>query len=39
MAALNISDYRSLEIYYRQQQKKLWRQITPSKKVIYWANE
>lgn len=39
MKALNISDYKTLEIYYRQQQKKLWRQINPTKKAIYWANE
>jgi hypothetical protein len=38
MKDLNISDYKALEIYYRQQQKKIWRQITPNKKAIYWAN-
>ena len=39
MAELNITDYKALEIYYRQQQKKIWRQISPTKKAIYWANE
>lgn len=39
MKTLNISDYKSLQIYYRQQQKKIWRQISSSKKAIYWANE
>ena len=39
MNQMNISDYKSLEIYYRQQQKKIWRQISPTKKAIYWANE
>lgn len=35
----NISDTKSLSIYFRQKQKKLWRTISPKKKVIYWANE
>lgn len=39
MAAMNISDYKALEVYYRQQQKKIWREITKTKKAIYWANE
>lgn len=39
MKANNISDYKSLSIYFRQRQKKLWRTISPAKKVIYWANE
>lgn len=34
----NISDYKGLSIYFRQKQKKLWRSISPTKKVIYWAN-
>jgi hypothetical protein len=38
MKAMNISDYKGLEVYYRQEQKKLWRKITPTKKAIYWAN-
>lgn len=39
MASMNISDYKALEVYYRQQQKKIWREITKTKKAIYWANE
>lgn len=39
MQQLNISDYKTLEVYYRQQQKKLWREITKTKKAIYWTNE
>ena len=39
MSELNISDYKNLEIYFRQQQKKIWRQISSNKKAIYWANE
>jgi len=35
----NISDAKALSIYFRQKQKKLWRTISPKKKVIYWANE
>ena len=31
--------YKELEIFYREKQKSLWREITPSKKAIYWANE
>ena len=34
----NISDYKQLAIYFRSRQKKVWRTITPKKKVIYWAN-
>lgn len=36
---MNITDYKALEVYYRQQQKKIWREISKSKKAIYWANE
>lgn len=39
MNANNISSYKNLSIYYRQQQKQAWRTISPNKKVIYWANE
>lgn len=39
MVAHNISNYKELSTYYRKQQKTLWRQITPTKKAIYWANE
>lgn len=39
MKVNNISDFKSLSIYFRQKQKKLWRTISPNKKVIYWANE
>ena len=38
MKLLNISDYKALEVYYRQQQKKIWREITRNKKAVYWAN-
>lgn len=34
----NITSYEQLSIYYRKNQKKLWRNITPFKKAIYWAN-
>lgn len=34
----NIASYKDLQIYYRRRQKDLWRDITPSKKAIYWAN-
>ena len=34
-----MSSYKDLEVYYRQRQKKIWRNITSSKKAIYWANE
>lgn len=36
---MNITDYKALEVYYRQQQKKIWREISKSKKAIYWTNE
>lgn len=39
MDSHNISSYKQLEIYYRQRQKALWRNITTHKKAIYWANE
>ena len=39
MKANNIADFKALSIYFRQKQKKLWRTISPTKKVIYWANE
>jgi hexosaminidase len=39
MQANGIDDYKALSVYYREQQKKLWRAISPNKKVIYWANE
>lgn len=26
-------------MYYRKKEKQLWREISPSRKVIYWANE
>jgi hypothetical protein len=39
MVANNISDYEALSVNYRQRQKKIWRSISPKKKVIYWANE
>lgn len=39
MAAHNIPDYEALSIYYREQQKSVWREISAKKKVIYWANE
>jgi hypothetical protein len=39
MQANGIPDYKALSVYYREQQKKLWRTISPKKKVIYWANE
>ena len=35
----NIPTYQQLSIYYRKRQKSLWRNITPFKKAIYWANE
>lgn len=35
----NITDYKSLSIYFRQVQKQVWRKISANKKVIYWANE
>lgn len=35
----NITDYKGLSIYFRQNQKKLWRTINDKRKVIYWANE
>lgn len=35
----NISTYKDLSIYYRRRQKSLWRNITQTKKAIYWANE
>lgn len=38
MNAHNISTYLALSNYYRKRQKQLWRTITGSKKVIYWAN-
>jgi hexosaminidase len=34
----NIKTYEELSIYYRKSQKKLWRTISPKKKVIYWTN-
>ena len=34
-----ILTYKKLETYYRERQKKIWREITPKKKAIYWANE
>lgn len=39
MKANNIKDPKALSIYFRQEQKKLWRKISTQKKVIYWANE
>ena len=39
MTAHNLEDYTDLEVYYRQRQKKIWRNITGHKKAIYWANE
>lgn len=40
MRAQNILTYKQLQVYYRQQEKKLWRtQISDTKKAIYWANE
>jgi hexosaminidase len=39
MKANNIADYHALSVYFRERQKKLWRTISPKKKVIYWANE
>jgi hexosaminidase len=38
MKGNNIADFKALSIYFRQRQKKLWRTISPTKKVIYWAN-
>lgn len=38
MKEKNISTYKDLTIWYRQQQKKIWRNLTSNKKVIYWAN-
>ncbi len=35
----NIASFKDLTIYFRQQQKKLWRSINDKRKVIYWANE
>ena len=35
----NIASFKDLTIYFRQQQKKLWRSINNKRKVIYWANE
>ena len=35
----NISSYKDLEIYYRKKEKSVWRNISSSKKAIYWANE
>jgi len=34
----NITDYKALSSYYRQRQKSLWRNISSTKKSIYWAN-
>jgi len=39
MKQRNIPTYKDLTIWYRQQQKKVWRNLTANKKVIYWANE
>lgn len=40
MNANNIPDFYSLSVDYRQRQKKMFREeISPKKKVIYWANE
>jgi hypothetical protein len=38
MKANNISDYKGLTVDFRQKQKKQWRNISATKKVIYWAN-
>jgi hexosaminidase len=38
MKANNVSTFKDLAIYFRKQQKKLWRTISAKKKVIYWAN-
>ena len=35
----NIKDYLALSTYYRQRQKTMWRNISATKKSIYWANE
>jgi len=32
-----MTTYKELEIFYRQKQKKIWRNFT-TKKSIYWAN-
>ena len=34
-----IKSYKELEIFYREKQKSIWREITTTKKAIYWANE
>lgn len=39
MNAWNISDYFGLSVDFRQRQKIIWRNISKTKKVIYWANE
>ncbi len=40
MAENGIPDYEALTVDYRLNQKKLFRdKISPTKKVIYWANE
>jgi hexosaminidase len=35
----DVATYKDLEAGYRKRQKSLWRNISPTKKTIYWANE
>ncbi len=39
MKEKNISTYKDLSIDYHKKQKAIWRNISSTKKVIYWANE
>lgn len=39
MVKNNIPTYNDLSIWYRRKQKSLWRTLSTTKKVIYWANE
>lgn len=34
----NMTIYKELSTYYRQRQKKVWRNISKTKQSIYWAN-
>ena len=38
MGTHNISSYKELSSYYRNRQKSVWRNISKTKKAIYWAN-
>lgn len=39
MAQNGIKDYHELQIYYRNRQKQIWRNISKTKNASYWANE